>query len=79
MTAKEAKELSHKNNVLTNASQLNDIIYKIREACKRGEYFIYLYEIINADVKGRLEEMGYKVHNTQFERDGEVMTQISWS
>ena len=78
MNAKEAKELSYENNVMVDASQMVVIVSKIKEACQKGEYFIWFYESIKADVKSRLVEMGYKVHNTQFERN-ETMTKIEWS
>jgi tRNA G26 N,N-dimethylase Trm1 len=78
MNAKEAKELSYEKNVIEDSIQMGVIIYKIKEACKKGEYFIWFYQFIKEDVRSRLVDMGYKVHNTQFERNG-TMTKIEWS
>lgn len=78
MNAKEAKQLSYEKNVNDISSQMVAILTKIKEACQKGEYFIWFYGSIRDDVRSSLVDMGYKVHNTQFEKD-ETMTKIEWS
>ena len=78
MNAKEAKELSFENNVISKASQMVAVMLKITEACNKGEYSIWFYEDIKTDVRNNLVELGYKVNKTQFERN-ETMTKIEWS
>ena len=78
MNAKQAKEKALEVNTQNDLLQYAQIILMISNAANKGEYEIWYYESIKADVKEKLISDGYNVGKTQFERN-ETMTKISWS
>lgn len=76
MNAKEAREKAKQSNV-ANGSQYSEIIKLISEASTKGEYSMFYYHSINADVRQKLTEDGYEVGKTGFDRN-ESLTQIKW-
>ena len=78
MNAKQAKEKALEVNTQNDLLQYAQIILMISNAANKGEYEIWYYESIKADVKEKLISDGYNVGKTQFEIN-ETMTKISWS
>jgi len=78
MNAKQAKEKALAVNTDNGNSQYAQIVLMISNAANKGEYEMWFYENIKADVREKLISEGYNVGKTQFERN-ETMTKISWS
>lgn len=66
MNAKEAKELSNQNNLISGFIQEISIISKIKEACLKGEYYIDIYENISVNTLNTFLDMGYVITKTKF-------------
>jgi len=76
MNAKEARYESEIANVEASHSQIVEIMSKIAIATKHGNYNIYIYTAIKAEVKHKLESDGYKV--TDLDSNDGLTIKISW-
>lgn len=55
-----------------------EFLLQIKKAVQKGEFEVWMYEKeISARARLDLKEKGYKVGETQFDRN-EILTKISW-
>lgn len=78
MNATEAKDLALRINIAATNSQYKTIMNSIAEAAFKGEYHVFVYEPIKADVKKKLVEEGYKVDDQTNSREGPLIS-IEWN
>ncbi len=77
MNAQQAKINAKESNRIAYNNQYEKIQALIKEASSLGKYEIWYYNQLNPDVKIQLNEDGFIVGKTQYERN-EVMTKITW-
>lgn len=76
MKATEARQIARNANPAGN--QLMKILATISKFAKLGKFECWIYEPVTPDNKKALEEMGYQVGETQFDRH-ETLTKVSWA
>lgn len=76
MNAKEANIIANKVISLKDSFIINDIMTKIKEAAKNGNFQVYYYDSLSNNVKTHLETLGYSV-KVQSDRN-ELNHLIKW-
>ena len=77
MRAEESRKIAIHFNNDKNNSQLQFILNSIKKAASEGKLECWYYDNMSDFTRKSLEELGYIVGTTQYERN-EVMTQIKW-
>ena len=75
MTAKEARELSDFHLKKVTTKEFEEVMIKIIEATKKGEYYVH-YGYLTGNCIKRLQGEGYKVNSDNHRN--ETVTFISW-
>lgn len=74
MTAEEARKKAISSVI---QFEYNNVMHIVEQAASRGEMFVWFNGFISTNVVEKLKNDGYKVGNSQMDRN-EVITKISW-
>ena len=76
MDAKDARELATKTTLVSDSSQFNQVIEKIKKEASQGRYTVSLSISLREGTRKMLENRGYKVEHSSHRN--EDYTSISW-
>lgn len=76
MNAQEARDAAFQYNVTAATSQYTQIMAKIEQEAKRGNYVCYYYESLRKDVLDKLNADGFGVRDYSYKNETKII--ISW-
>jgi len=77
MNAEDARSSAKAANAEAVKKQFEFVAFEINKAVKAGKYEVWIYEGLRKEVVAKLEEQGFFVGKTRFERN-DPSTLIKW-